>query len=44
MIALQSGDRKTAIRYLKKTLETNPVSEVSDVARRELSRLGQDRI
>ena len=40
LIALKSKDRKTAVHYLKRTLETNPVSEVSDAARRELSRLG----
>ena len=40
LIALKSKDRKTALHYLKRTLETNPVSDVSDAARRELSRLG----
>jgi tetratricopeptide (TPR) repeat protein len=39
-IALKLKDRITSVHYLKRTLETNPVSDISDAARRELSRLG----
>jgi tetratricopeptide (TPR) repeat protein len=40
LIALKSRDREAAVRYLKQAIETNPLSEISDAAREELSRLG----